>query len=335
MKLEVLVITWLAVACMFMPAEMIKFGKKTYPIVTGAEVGSMYIADHRYIANYHTANASRQDITRAVIVVHGKRRDAWNYYRAIQSAVKVSNVNASKIFIMAPLFLSTWDMDLAKPTSLIWKDNSWMDGGDAINHTISSFSVLDYLVTHFSDKSRFPNLDSVVITGHSGGAQLVQRYSLVGNDSTDGINLRYVIANPSSFVYFNEYRPRGVSPTLCPGYNTWKYGIMKPPRYVLDSPRVRGLTDLGSTLETFAARDVVYMNGQYDNFTSGGLLDTGCEAEAQGVSHIDRGLAYWSYITSILPLSNFNQDIEIVPFMNHNATGMFCSTAGVNAILEA
>lgn len=210
-----------------------------------------------------------------------------------------------------------------------------MDGADAINHTISSFSVVDYLVKHFADKTRFPNLDTVVVTGHSGGAQLVQRYSVVGNDSTDGINLRYVIANPSSFVYFNQYRPRNVDTVACPDWNNWKYGLNIPPRYVLDSPRVQGFTDIGNVLETFASRDIVYLNGQYDNFTTGGYLDTGCEAEAQGVSHIDRGLAYWSYITSILPLSNFNQDIEIVPFMGHNATGMFCSKAGVNAILES
>jgi hypothetical protein len=123
MKLAVLVITWLAVSCTLMPAQMIKpnIGKKHYPTVTGATVGATYIADHRYIANYQTANASRQDITRAIIVVHGKRRDAWNYYRAVQSAVNVSTVNASNIFIIAPLFLSTWDMDLANLTSLIWK----------------------------------------------------------------------------------------------------------------------------------------------------------------------------------------------------------------------
>lgn len=123
MKLAVLIITWLAVACTLVPAKTIKFnvGKKTYPNVIGAQVGSMYIADHHYIANYHTANASRQDITRAIIVIHGKRRDAWNYYRAVQSAVEVSTVNASNIFIIAPLFLNTEDMDLARPTSLIWK----------------------------------------------------------------------------------------------------------------------------------------------------------------------------------------------------------------------
>ena len=123
MKLAVLIITWLAVACTLVPAKVIKLrvGQKPYPNVIGAQVGAMNIADHHYIANYYTANASRQDITRAIIVIHGKQRDAWNYYRAVQSAVSVSTVNASNIFIIAPLFLNNIDMNLARPTSLIWK----------------------------------------------------------------------------------------------------------------------------------------------------------------------------------------------------------------------
>jgi hypothetical protein len=123
MKLAVLIITWLAVACTLVTAKAIRHsvGKKTYPHVIGAQVDDMYIADHHSIANYHTANASSQDITRAIIVIHGKHRDAWNYYRAVQSAVSVSTVNASNIFIIAPLFLNTRDMDLARPTSLLWK----------------------------------------------------------------------------------------------------------------------------------------------------------------------------------------------------------------------
>lgn len=209
-----------------------------------------------------------------------------------------------------------------------------MDGQNSINGNVSSLQVLDKLVEHFSDKSRFPNLDTVVLAGHSGGGQLVHRYSLVGNDAPDGINVRYVIANPSSFVYLNDYRPRTFDPVSCPGWNTWKFGLNDPPKYVLESQRVRGFADVGSVLQTFAARDIRYLNGQYDNFTQG-VLDTSCEAEAQGISHIDRGLAYWSYITSILPLGNFNQDIEIVPSVGHNATAMFLSKAGLAALFGA
>lgn len=209
-----------------------------------------------------------------------------------------------------------------------------MDGQHSINGNVSSLTVLDQLVAYFADKTMFPKLDTVVLAGHSGGGQLVNRYSLVGNNPPNGINLRYVIANPSSFVYLNDYRPRSFNPILCPGWNTWKFGLIAPPGYVLESPRVRGFANLGSVLQNFAARDIRYLYGQYDNYTHG-VLDTSCEAEAQGISHIDRGLAYWSYISSILPpQSDFNHRLDVVPFVGHNETAMFLSKAGLTALFS-
>lgn len=59
-------------------------------------------------------------VTRAIIIIHGKGRDAWKYYRAMQRAITQSTVNAESIFIMAPEFLTRQDLDLAQANSLIW-----------------------------------------------------------------------------------------------------------------------------------------------------------------------------------------------------------------------
>jgi hypothetical protein len=59
-------------------------------------------------------------VTRAIICIHGKGRDAWKYYRAMQSAVQAANVDADSIFILAPEFLTRQDLDLAQANSLIW-----------------------------------------------------------------------------------------------------------------------------------------------------------------------------------------------------------------------
>jgi trehalose 6-phosphate synthase len=57
----------------------------------------------------------------------------------------------------------------------------------------------------------FPDLKTVVLAGHSGGGQLVHRYAVVGKApaalASAGIHLRYVVANPSSYVYFSDARP--------------------------------------------------------------------------------------------------------------------------------
>ena len=53
-----------------------------------------------------------------------------------------------------------------------------------------------------ADRSRQPNLRTVVLAGFSGGGQLVQRYAAVGRVgdtlANRGIALRYVVGSPSS-----------------------------------------------------------------------------------------------------------------------------------------
>jgi hypothetical protein len=57
----------------------------------------------------------------------------------------------------------------------------------------------------------------------AGADKIVPRYAAVGHQiavvETAGIALRYTVANPSSYVYFDESRP--VSPAFdCLGFNT-------------------------------------------------------------------------------------------------------------------
>jgi hypothetical protein len=112
MKSTLLVIAWLVVAVVAAP--------KMYPLVTGATVSSVDVTSQLSIVDYEPASSNRQDITKAIIVIHGKNRDAWKYYRALQTAVKTANVQESSIYILAPEFLTRLDIDLARPNSLIW-----------------------------------------------------------------------------------------------------------------------------------------------------------------------------------------------------------------------
>ena len=56
-------------------------------------------------------------------------------------------------------------------------------------------------------------MKTVIVAGHSGGRQLVQRYAVAGRGDgalvKAGIHVRYVVANPSSYVYFSPERPAG------------------------------------------------------------------------------------------------------------------------------
>ena len=77
---------------------------------------------------------------------------------------------------------------------------------------ISSFEVIDVILARLADRARFPDLRRVVVAGHSGGGQMVQRYAVVGHGeaalTAAGIAVRYVVANPSSYLYFSAERPR-------------------------------------------------------------------------------------------------------------------------------
>jgi hypothetical protein len=71
----------------------------------------------------------------------------------------------------------------------------------------------------------------------------VQRYAAVGHGQgpllRQGVHLRYVVANPSSYLYFTSDRPIDVNRRTdgttipCPKANRWEYGLDGgPPSYV-------------------------------------------------------------------------------------------------------
>lgn len=86
---------------------------------------------------------------------------------------------------------------------------SWRAGGFSPNNpTISSFDFVDELVKKLSDKKIFPKLTKIVIAGHSAGGQLATRYGMVNKvHNTPGVELSYVVANPSSYAWPSAIRP--------------------------------------------------------------------------------------------------------------------------------
>ena len=101
-------------------------------------------------------------------------------------------------------------------------------------------------------------MKQVVVAGHSGGAQVVQRYAIAGKGEAAltalGIGVRYVVANPSSYAYFDSVRPEPSIAASCPGYNNWKYGMDARPAYLAD-------TSIGALEQGYVARRVIYLLG--------------------------------------------------------------------------
>ena len=199
-------------------------------------------------------------ITRAVIVFHGLLRNADVYYADAKAALAQAGAAGAGTLLVVPQFLS--DEDAAgyhlPPAMLHWGWDSWA-GGEAAHGPVpaSTFDAIDAVLARLADKRLFPNLRTVVVAGHSAGGQVVQRYAVVVKGEAPllqrGIHLRYVVANPSSYLYFSPDRPDG-NAAACPSYNEWKYGFAAGvPAYVSSAPAVLE--------KAYAARDVTYLLG--------------------------------------------------------------------------
>jgi hypothetical protein len=185
------------------------------------------------------------EITRAALVFHGKGRDIAGYYHALERAASDAGPIAEHTLLIAPQFLREEDVaahDLPHQF-LRWHLGSWTAGFPATApQALSTFDVIDALLRRLGDRAEFPNLDTVVLAGHSAGGQLLNRYAIVGREpqalSAAGIHVRFVIANPSSYFYFSDDRPRadGSFATFprarCPGFDRWRYGPRRAPPYL-------------------------------------------------------------------------------------------------------
>lgn len=271
------------------------------------------------------------DVQRALIVIHGRLRNAQTYLHSAEQAAAQAG-QLSTTLVIAPQFLNQSDSTrhTLPETVLRWHANDWMAGASALSPApLSSYAALDQILSRLNDHQQFPNLREIVIAGHSGGAQVVQRYALTTQADralqAQGIKVRYVVANPSSYAYFNAQRPL---PTFdaanCPGFNTWKYGLEKLPAYAREQTPQQ--------LErAYVERDITYLLGAKDIDPNHPALDKSCAAEAQGAYRLVRGKNYFEYLTQRHP-QRLNQRLIEVSGVGHNGDQMFTSPEGQKAL---
>ncbi len=142
------------------------------------------------------------DIVRAVITIHGEHRDARAYGRIASDALATAGASGRGTLLVTPRFPAG-----GPPSLLRWPGAGWIDGQAAsAPAALSSFEAMDALIDRLADRARFPSLRSIVLVGHSAGAQFMQRYAVLGRGEARaalaGIAMRHVIANPSSYAYF-------------------------------------------------------------------------------------------------------------------------------------
>jgi hypothetical protein len=271
------------------------------------------------------------NVTRALVVVHGALRDADMSLRIAQAALYAAGETGRGTIIVLPQFLAEPDIatHAVSDDVLRWSISGWIDGAAATGPApLSSFDALDAILARFADPATFPNLHRLVIAGHAAGAQLVQRYAVVGRApgglARAGVAVRFVVANPSSYVWFGEDRPVPVSHASCGTVDRWAYGLAGAPAYV---EQTEGLE------ERYVERDVVYLLGEADTDPNHPLLDRSCAAEAQGPTRYARGMNYLFALEQRHP-NLVRHRILSIWGVGHDAGSMFVSACGLAALFD-
>ncbi len=284
----------------------------------------------RYVQIFrsHSLQQPAPSMERAFILVHGTLRNGDDYFKtAVAAALDAGRLD--KTIVIAPHFKANEASrckDALDDGELAFSCNGWKDGEPALGSPIDSFTAMDRLLAALDDKSRFPALKEIVVGGHSAGGQYVQRYA-AGNriEPTLSAPVRYLVANPSSYLYLEPWRPVNGNPAeLCPGFNKYKYGLDELSGYV----RQTGAATIRSK---YPHRNVTYLLGELD-ITDKHSLDKSCPAMAQGANRLERGLAYWKRLTATYSATH---QLVRVPGCDHSADCMYRSDAGRQAVFAA
>ncbi|MEZ5353227.1 MAG: hypothetical protein R2762_11370 [Bryobacteraceae bacterium] len=173
------------------------------------------------------------------------------------------------------------------------------------------------------------------MAGHSAGGQFVQRYAGINRaEPKSRVPVRYVVANPSSYVYLNSLRiPSSSSCSVeggctrpfaaywdaenCASFNRYKYGLDGLSGYA-------ALVGAEAVTAQYPKRAITYMVGELDRQPDPSL-DKTCPAMAQGPNRYERGVNYWNYIREHF---GARHPLVVAPGCGHSATCMYAGSAG-------
>jgi len=299
----------------------------------------------------HPLDRRDEAITNVLVVVHGAGRNADGYFSsALGGAFLAGKLDSA--LVIAPRMASNNGescRDELGPDEISWHCNTWRSGGPALSHPdVTSFDFLDAVLRKVARRDVFPNLRAIVVTGHSAGGQVTNRYGM-SNRVHDalGVPVSYVVSNPSSYAYPTDERPTPAAWPLsanapgyvldvdedapafrsmgegrgCTTYDQWPYGFQNRTGYTSDQSDEQLRRQL-------ASRPVTYLLGQVDILPLSGF-DGSCSAMAQGPTRQARGQAYARYVNEKL---GGNHRVVVVTGCGHNGRCMYTSGPGLRVM---
>src|ERR1035438_9744790 len=197
----------------------------------------------------YSLDTKNENITRALIFVHGINRDGDNHFRTALAAAFIAN-RLNNTVIVAPRFASNSSApgneagdchDALAADEANWacetqRIDAWRFGGGEIgNDQLTSFDFMDEIVRRLARKEVFPNLKGIVVAGHSAGGQFVIRYEMA-NTVHDSISvpISYVVSNAAAYPYVDDLRPTPAAlpktvAATAPGFQPTGPAVPPPP----------------------------------------------------------------------------------------------------------
>jgi pimeloyl-ACP methyl ester carboxylesterase len=304
-----------------------------------------------------------ENITRALLLVHGGSRDADNNFRTALAAAFLAGALNDTILI-APRFASNTGKSASRG-GVVCKDalaqdeanwvcdnepDSWRFGGPAIggSEKLTSYDFADEILSKLAHRDVFPNLREIVVAGHSGGGIFTTRYEMANqvHDKLQGVLVTYVAANPSTVAYLDAIRPTSAAypvTAAAPGYIppapadafvpfTDAHNCVTYDDWPYGAQKWTGyaarLTD-DQLKKQLAARPTAYLLGELDILQPLSGFDNSCSAMAQGPTRLARGLAFAKYVNEKY---GAHHKVIIVPGCGHNARCIFTADAALSLI---
>lgn len=277
----------------------------------------------------HLLSEGDADVTRGLIVIHGNGRDADTYFETGVVAAATAGV-ASSTATVAPHFQTIEDGPEADEP--YWSSAGWKRGNlsrpEGPSPRVSSYAALDRIVDAFLNSSRFPALQEIVVAGHSAGGQVVHRYAATTEHKStgSGIPIRYVVTNPSTYLYLRPERENGsgaflVPDTDCTDYDDWHYGLANRNNFAerLEPDSIRA---------QLVRHDVRILLGDADTATAS--LDVSCGADLQGPRRYHRGRTLVRFMNEMYA-GHAHREM-IVPGVGHSSRSMWMSQVGGAAL---
>jgi len=269
----------------------------------------------------------------------------------------------------------------------IYTTEGWKDGhlsqeqptssAGGTSSRLFSYEVFNRLIERLGDKNFFPNVRSITLFGFSAGAQTLLRYSILplykfpassSSSSTSSspdanVNVRFVISDPSTFVYLNNERPAPSSESgswsgnfavpdsswvtswpwiwendgynsNCAGYNNWRFGLEALTGY-LEHHQASSAAVRSQMISSFPSKAITYLVGDQDTrncklFPSNDCADyelaTYCQAMLQGNNRYDRAIKWKAYLRHF-----YGRDVHDIYFaggIDHDPKAMIRSSIG-------